>query len=102
MTALDSPRAVESPQGKVPENFLPHEPQRHGKLSKMKEKGVHMKRVKVVGCIVSQPICQKTDLMSVKQAIKLANKIGSPMFLCLLQPKELPKEKKRKPRPKPV
>ena len=35
--------AVESPQGEVPENFLPNDPQTNDKLPEMNEKGVHKK-----------------------------------------------------------
>ena len=66
------------------------------KLPEMNEKGVHRKRVKVAGRVVSQPIRQKIDFVSVKQATKLANKTDSPIFLCLLRPKELPEGNQRK------
>ena len=45
----DSPRAVESPQGEVPENFLPNVPQTNEKLPETNGKDVHRKRVKVAG-----------------------------------------------------
>ena len=80
MAGTDSPRAVEYPQGEVPEIFLPNVPQTNEKLPETNGKGVHRKRVKMVGRIVSQPIRQKIDFVSVKRATKLANKIDSPMF----------------------
>ena len=95
MTGKDSPKAVESPPGEVPEDFLQNETPTNEKLLETSEKGVHRKRVKGSRKIVSRPVCQKIDFMSVKQATKLVNKIDSSMFLCLLQPKELPKEKKK-------
>ena len=66
------------------------------KLLEKKEKCVHRKRVKVARRVVSQPICQKIDFVSIKRATKLANKTNSTMFLCLLRPKELPEGNQRK------
>ena len=54
----DSPRAVESPQGEVPEIFLPNVPQTNETLPETSGKGVHRKRVKVAGRVVSQPVPQ--------------------------------------------
>lgn len=93
---IDLPRAVESPQGEVPENFLPNDHQTNEKLPETNGKGVHRKRVKVAGRIVSQPVRQKIDFVSVKRVTKLANKTDSPMFLCLLRPKELLEGNQRK------
>ena len=95
-TGTDSPRAVESPQGEVPGKILPNEPQMNDKIPETNERGVHRKRVKVARRVVSQPVRQKIDFVSVKQVTKLANKTDSPIFLCLLQPKELPEGNQRK------
>ena len=42
-TGKDSPRAVESPQGEVPENFLPNDPQINEKLPETNREDVHRK-----------------------------------------------------------
>ena len=93
LTGHDSPRAVESPQGGVPEKFSPNE----SEPTPGKSKGGHRRQVKVAGRVVSQPICPKIDFMSIKQAAKRANKSDLPMLLCLIRPtSELPAKKKTK------
>ena len=96
VTGHNSPRAVESPQGGVPANFLPNSSNDTSNETPDRSNGVHRKKVKVAGRVVSQPIRSKLDFISMRQAAKRANKSDLPMFLCLLRPTELPEGKKRK------
>ena len=89
----DSPRAVESPQGGVAANFSPNDTTNE---TPDKSKGVHRKKVKVAGRVVSQPVRSKIDFISVRRAAKRANKSDLPIFLCLLRPTELPDGKRGK------
>ena len=85
----DSPRADESPQGGVQENFSPNDQQNDPE----KSNGVHRKKVKVAGRVVSQPIRPKLNFISMRQGVKRANKSDLPMFLFLVQPTEPPMQK---------
>ena len=99
-TGHDSPRAVESPQGGVAANFLPNSSNDTGNETPEISKGVHRKKIKVAGRLVSQPVRPKIDFMSMRQAAKRANKSDLPMFLCLLRPTECQKGKEENARPK--
>ena len=50
---------------------------------------------KVAGRLVKQPVKQKLDFISMRQAVKRANKTDQPMFLCVLKATDLPKENKK-------
>ena len=95
-TGHNSPRAVESPPGGVPTNFLPNSSNDTSNETPEKSNGGHRKTVKVAGRVVSQPVRSKIDFISIRQAAKRANKSDLPMFLCLLRPTEVPEGKKRK------
>ena len=55
---------------------------------------------RVAGKCVRQPVREKLDFISMRQAAKRANKTDLPMYLCILRATALPVEKKKRPRSK--
>ena len=54
----------------------------------------------MAGKCVRQPVREKLDFISMRQAAKRANKTDLPMYLCVLRATEFPTEKKNRPRSK--
>ena len=54
----------------------------------------------MAGKCVQQPVREKLDFISMRQAAKRANKTDLPMYLCVLRATELPMEKRKRPRSK--
>ena len=48
----------------------------------------------MAGKCIRQPVRDKLDFISMRQAAKRANKTDLPMYLCVLRATELPVEKK--------
>ena len=55
---------------------------------------------RVAGKCIRQPVRDKLDFISMRQAAKRANKTDLPMYLCVLRATEFPKKKKKWPRSK--
>ena len=55
----------------------------------------HTRNRKVAGKYVRQPVRQKLDFISMRQAAKRANKTDQPMYLCVLRATEHLEQKKR-------
>ena len=78
-----SPRKVEQPQGEV----QAENPVNESKLDTgaLKAKTIQTKCRKVAGRLVRQPVKEKIDFISLRQAKKLANTTDCPMFLGIIR-----------------
>ena len=97
---MSSPRTADVPQGGStnPKIFLVNNKDPDKTQGPPRCRTTRTRRV--AGKCIRQPVRDKLDFISMRQAAKRANKIDLPMYLCVLRATELPVENKKKPRSK--
>ena len=89
-----SPRASDAPQGEVldqnDQNVDVPVPDKNDSPKQANTKGKRTRQVKVGGRCKTQPVKRKLEFISMRQAVKMANKPDRPMYLCVLKATQPP------------
>jgi hypothetical protein len=88
-----SPRASDALRGEVNDQNVDD---KNDSKAQGNSEGKRTRQVKVAGRCKTQPVKRKLDFISMRQAVKLANKSDRPMYLCVLKATQPPAAQMKK------